>query len=54
VNVLRKTLKNVYSNNPPPECKSRLPPNFVKTKDSQFGNGVQVLPVHWRQEIKVI
>ncbi|CAG8467585.1 uncharacterized protein OCT59_014035 [Rhizophagus irregularis] len=52
VNVLRKTLKNVYSNNPPPECKSRLPPNYDKKKDSQSGNGVQVLPVHWRQEIK--
>ncbi|RIA99480.1 DDHD domain-containing protein [Glomus cerebriforme] len=52
VSILRKTLKNVYSTNPPPECKARLPPKFVIPKDSQLGNGVQVLPIHWRQEIK--
>ena len=54
MNVLRKTLKNVYSTNPPPECTARLPQDFVKKKDSQVGNGVQVLPIHWRQDIKVI
>ena len=54
MNTFRKTLKSVYSTNPPQECTARLPPDFEKKKDSQFGNGIQVLPIHWRQEIKVI
>ncbi|CAI2162863.1 3987_t:CDS:10 [Funneliformis geosporum] len=52
VNVLRKTLKRTYSANPPQECIARLPPNYEKKKYSQIGNGIQVLPIHWRQEIK--
>ncbi|CAG8800655.1 35159_t:CDS:2, partial [Racocetra persica] len=59
INKFRQTLKKVYATNPPPEAIARLGnrelyPDYGlrNKKGSQFGNGIQVIPIHWRQDIK--
>ncbi|CAG8634174.1 9979_t:CDS:2, partial [Paraglomus occultum] len=59
VNVLRRTIKNTFATNPPHELGSRSQtsssPNASRrnsTPTPHRGNGVQVLPIQWRQEIK--
>ncbi|CAG8462337.1 9347_t:CDS:10 [Ambispora gerdemannii] len=58
VNILRRTIKTMYITNPPVELTrtdSTLPQrrNSVPAeKLAHIQNGIQVLPVQWRQEIK--
>ncbi|CAG8433163.1 9564_t:CDS:2 [Diversispora eburnea] len=60
VNVLRKTIKTTFTSNPPDinptgknSANSSRRNSTPSEKGSQIGNGVQVLPILWRQEIKV-
>ncbi|RHZ72580.1 hypothetical protein Glove_242g139 [Diversispora epigaea] len=59
VNVLRKTIKTTFTSNPPDinptgknSANSSRRNSTPSEKGSQIGNGVQVLPILWRQEIK--
>ncbi|RIB19658.1 DDHD domain-containing protein [Gigaspora rosea] len=60
INKFRQTLKKIYATNPPPEATAKLEdrnlyPDYGlrhSKKGSQLGNGVQVIPIHWRQDIK--
>ncbi|CAG8640078.1 8315_t:CDS:10 [Acaulospora morrowiae] len=64
VNVLRKTIKTIFESNPPEVSshgsymKSGSGTSYSKRnstsleKGSHLRNGVQVLPIQWRQEIK--
>ncbi|KAG9293859.1 hypothetical protein G9A89_019197 [Geosiphon pyriformis] len=58
VNVLRRTIKTMYSTNPPPELLSRTDTSSSQKRNSTpleklpRSNGIQVLPIQWRQEIK--
>ncbi|CAG8441543.1 8477_t:CDS:10 [Cetraspora pellucida] len=60
INKFRRTLKKIYAANPPAEAIARLEnrelyPDYGlrhSKKGTQFGNGIQVIPIHWRQDIK--
>ncbi|CAG8443107.1 822_t:CDS:10 [Ambispora leptoticha] len=59
VNILRRTIKTMYATNPPDEMISRTDSTLSQRRNSvpaekvtHIGNGIQVLPVQWRQEIK--
>ncbi|CAG8546438.1 7867_t:CDS:10 [Diversispora eburnea] len=60
VNLLRRTIKQIYASNPPSDVAARLADRKINSnngrskfeKGSQIGNGIQVLPINWRQDIK--